>query len=218
MPGKKLYEFTHLHQPTLFSDQDLADGLAKNLDKLETIFLSTRKEAQSISASTDLTRPGKVNQLKDLSAKADRETKDWRASMHYAEMIKQTEAEMKSIQKRPDDVVGELQKREIRDYMRSLDPIMQESMCREAASGGNDLLLSAIEESPVPFVFATQAQIDKIRFQRLETQYPVQAARLRDLQLASQQADSSLNAVRADLAKSGLKITGQDPVKELAAT
>jgi len=216
MTGKKLYEFTHIHQPTLFTDQDLADGLAKNLDKLETIFLSTRKDAQSISASTDLTRPGKVNQLKDLSAKADRETKEWRASMDYAEMIRQVEAEMKPIEKRPNDSVGEMQKHEIRDYLRSLDPINQEAMYREAASGGNDLLLSAIEESPIPFVFAAQGLIDKIRFQRLETQYPKQARRLHDLQIASQLADSALNSVRADLAKSGLKITGKDAVKELA--
>lgn len=216
MPGKKLYEFTHIHQPNLFTDQDLAAGLGKNLDKLEVILLSARKDAKSISDSKDFTKDGKINQLKDLSAKADRETKDWRASMHYAEMIRQVEAEMKPIQKRTDDQVGEMRKREIRDYLQRLDPLMQEAAYREAAAGGNDLLLSAIEESPIPFVFATQAQIDKIQFQRLETQYPKQAARLHDLQTASQQVDSALNAVRASLREHSLEIRGVDPVQELA--
>ncbi len=93
---------------------------------------------------------------------------------------------------------------------------MQERAYREAAAGRNDSLLSAIEESPLPFVFATQALIDKIRFQRLESQYPKQAARLHDLQIASQQVDSAFNSVRATLRKSGVEIRGVDPVQDLA--
>ena len=93
---------------------------------------------------------------------------------------------------------------------------MQEAAHREAAISGNDLLLDAIETSPIPLKFATQALIDKIRFQRLETQYPKQAARLHDLQTASQQVDSALNAVRASLRKHSLEIVGVDPVQELA--
>ena len=216
MTEKKMYEFAHIHQPALFTDQDLADGLGRNMDKLETVFLSAQSKARSISESKDLTRPGKENKLKDLSEKVDRKTKDWRASMHYADMIRQVENEMKPIQKKPDDSVAEMRRREVRDYLRTLDPVMQEAAYREAAAGGNDLMLAAIEESPVPFVFATQAMIDKIRFQRLETQYPKQAARLHDLQLASQQVDSALNSVRATLRKNGVEIAGQDPVAELA--
>ena len=218
MTEKKMYEFAHIHQPALFTDQDLADGLGRNMDKLETIFLSAQSKARSIGASKDLTRPGKVNQRKELSEKVDRETKDWRASMHYAEMIQQVEKEMKPIQKRSDDQVGEMRKREVRDYLRTLDPVLQEAAYREAASGGNDLLLVAIEESPVPFVFATQELIDKIRFQRLETQYPEPAARLHDLQIASQQVDSALNSVRGSLRKFEVEIRGVDVVQELAAT
>ena len=49
MSGKKQYSFTHIDQPQLLSDQDLAGGLRKNLDSLETIFLSAQNEARSIS-------------------------------------------------------------------------------------------------------------------------------------------------------------------------
>lgn len=42
MTEKKLYEFAHIHQPALFTDQDLADGLGRNLDKLEVILLSAQ--------------------------------------------------------------------------------------------------------------------------------------------------------------------------------
>ena len=184
---------------------------------METIFLSAQSGARSISDSKDLTRPGKVNKLKDLSDKVDRETKDWRASMHYAEMIRQVEKEMKPVQKRPDDVVAEMQRREIRDHLRSLDPVEQEAAYREAAISGNDLFLDAIDTSPVPLRFATQALIDKIRVQRLETQYPKQASRLHDLRTASQQADSALNSVRGSLLKIGVEIVGVDPIQELVA-
>ena len=214
---KKLYEFAHIHQPTLFTDQGLADGLRKNMDRLESIFLSGRSEARSISDSKDLTKQGRINGLKDLSEKVDRETKDWRGSMHYAEMIRQVENEMKPIKKRDDDVVAEMQRREIRDHLRSLDPVLQEAAYREAAAGGNDLVMDAIDTSPVPLRFATQTLIDKIRFQRLETQYPEQSSRLHDLQTASQQADSALNSVRASLRKHSLEIVGVDPVQERAA-
>ncbi len=64
---------------------------------------------------------------------------------------------------------------------------------------------------------AYKGLIDKIRFQRLETQYPKEAARLRDLRIASQQADSALNSVRASLRKSGVEIRGVDPLQDLAA-
>jgi hypothetical protein len=42
MTTKKMYEFAHIHQPALFADQDLAEGLGKNIDRLESIFLSAR--------------------------------------------------------------------------------------------------------------------------------------------------------------------------------
>ena len=40
MTEKKMYEFSHIHQPTLFAEQELADGLGINMDRLETIYLS----------------------------------------------------------------------------------------------------------------------------------------------------------------------------------
>ena len=64
---------------------------------------------------------------------------------------------------------------------------------------------------------AYKGLIDKIRFQRLVTQYPEQAARLHDLRTASKQADSALNSVRASLRKSGVEILGDAPAQELVA-
>lgn len=217
MSEKILYEFTHIHQPTLFADQELADDLAKKLDRLEVIFISARKEAQLISDRKDLTKQGRINQLRDLSAKVDRETKQWYANTHYAEMIKQIEEETEPKQNRLDEVVGELRKCEFRNYLRSLDPIAQEHAYWEAAVDGIDLLLSAIEESPIPFDFVTPTLIDKSRIILLDTQYSEQIVRFDDLQIACQQVDSALNSVRATLRKSGVEIAGQDPVAAAAA-
>ena len=217
--GKKLYQFTFLHQPRLFASEDIARGVEKKVDELDGIHRSALTSVTSIRESKDLTAKGKQTALKELEAEIVKKTKEWQqGNVHYDNQAKLLERDMKPKRHRPDDIVWELQQREIRDHFRKLDPIMQEAAYREAAAVGNDLLLSAIEESPIPFVFATQGQIDKIQFQRLETQYPKQAARLRDLQLASQQADSSLNAVRDSLLKSGLEIVGVDPVQELATT
>lgn len=46
MTEKKIYEFAHIHQPTQFADQELADGLGINLDRLETKYLSARSNVR----------------------------------------------------------------------------------------------------------------------------------------------------------------------------
>lgn len=217
MTEKKLYQFSHIHQPTLFTDQELAAGLGRNLDKFETILLSAKKEARSISESKDLNRNGKGNHLKKLAAKVDQETRQCRAGIRYDEMIRQVKNEMQPIKNRTDDVVAELRRREIRDHLLKLDPIMQEGAYREAAESGNDLFLEAVESAPVPLKFATQELIEKIQFSRLETRYPQQAARLRDLQTAQQQLDSAVSSAQAEMHKFGLEIRRDTTVEEAAA-
>ena len=131
MSGKKQYSFTHIDQPQLLSDQDLAGGLRKNLDSLETIFLSAQNEARSISNSSELTRQGKVKRLEALEAKTNLELREWRSRFNYHVMIKQVKEEMTPSRSRPDDLVAELRMQEIRGHLKSLDPIEQEGLYRE---------------------------------------------------------------------------------------
>ncbi len=52
MTEKKMYEFAHIHQPTLFADQELADGLGINIERLESIFLAARSNVRFTPGSS----------------------------------------------------------------------------------------------------------------------------------------------------------------------
>lgn len=200
----KHYPFGHIHKPSLFSDAILSAGLETNLNELSGIFVSVQEEAKQIAESSDHTKVGKVKALQALGEKSRIELNKWRSQFHYDEMMAQLTAEMTPTRSNPENFAAESRMREVRDYLRTLDPIEQEQMYRDAAEKGNDLFLEAIERSPIPLKFSTQKLIDKIKIQRLEKQYPDQAQRLSDLRIAQDQLDSALASVRVELRKSGI--------------
>ena len=206
----KHYPFGHIHQPRLFSDTILSAGLEKNLDELSGMFLSAQNRSKQISESNEHTKVGKVKALQTLGEELKVELKKWRSQFHFDEMISQLTAEMTPTRSNAENSVAELRMREIRDHLRTLDPIEQESMYREAAEKGNDFFLEAIERSPIPLKFSTQQLIDKIRITGIEKQYPEQAQRLHDLRTAQDQLDSALSSVRVELAKSAIDVASRD--------
>jgi hypothetical protein len=117
---------------------------------------------------------------------------------------------MQPTEHRRDDVVYALEQREIRDYLRQLDPLELESFVREAAANGDDRILSAVSNSPISFKLATAGLINKIASQRLEAQYPTEAGKMKDLMLAQEQVGSALKSVHAELARVGLERLGED--------
>ena len=160
--GKKLYQFAYLHQPRLFASEDIARGVEKKLDALDDIHRSALASVTSIRGSNELTNKGKQAALAELEAEIVKKTKEWQqANGHYADYAKQLENEMQPKRHRQDDMVYESRQREIRDHFHKLDPLDQEAMYRIAAEEGNDQFLEAIEHSPWPIQFSTQAQIDK---------------------------------------------------------
>lgn len=206
----KHYPFGHIHKPSLISDAILSAGLENNLDELNGVFLSGQNRAKQIADSNERTRVGKVKDLQALGEELRTELNRWRSQFHYGEMITQLTTEMTPTRSNPENYAAESRMREIRDYLRTLDPIEQESVYREAAEKGNDLFLEAIERSPVPLRFSTQELIDKITIMRLEKQYPEQAQRLNDLRIAQDQLDSALSSVRVELAKSSIDVASRD--------
>ena len=125
--------------------------------------------------------------------------------------IRQLKVEMPPARNCPDDVVGELRQREIRDYLRTLDPIDVEEKYESAARAGDELFLSAIEQSPVPFNFATKGLVEKVSFSRLKKAYPVKAKELADLQTGKANVLSALKSVQAALRKQKLDVA-DDPL------
>jgi hypothetical protein len=156
------------------------------------------------------TRKGKVADLQELGITVDQELDQWRSKIHYTEMIDQVQGEMYPTRSSADNSVAEQRMREIRDWLRALDPIEKEAALMEAANSGNALFLEAVENSPVPFQFSTRELVQKVRLTQLEKQYPTEATHLQDLRTAQEQLDSALKSVRVELRKAGLNATSSD--------
>ncbi len=215
---KKLYPWGHVHTPTLFNSEDMAEGARERTDKLDGIFNSATTRIKAIKTDGMLTTKGMQSAFADLRVEIQKELNGWQSALgDYADQIRQLKEAMAPTRHRRDDIAWQLELREIRDYFRTLDPLDQEAFYRQAAEEGTDQILEAIEHSPLPFRFATKNLIDKISTQRLERQYPEQAAKLADLLTAQETAGSALKSVRAELAAQGIETRGEDPTVADAA-
>ena len=214
---KRMFSFTFIHQPKLYKSEDLARGVGKLLDELDTIFVSAKSKIKAIRGSGEFTQKGKAAALAELSPEVERQVKDWRRTIDgYEEQIRQLNEEMQPKRNRHDDVVGEMRQAEIRVHLRTLDPLQAEAEFMTAAERGDETFLAAVEDSPVPFTFAAKDLVEKVRFRRLATQYPEQAAKLADLETMKESATSALATVRNELAKSGVE-TRPDAISQSQA-
>ena len=68
----------------------------------------------------------------------------------------------------------------------------------------------------MPFSFATQGVVEKVRFSRLERSFPVEAAKSADLKTGKANVLSALKSVETDLKKHGPNIA-DDPLSDQAA-
>lgn len=207
---KKNYAFGHIHQPALFKSQDLAEGVQGRLDKLEGIFNSTMTRIKTVKTDGMLTTKGMQSALGELRMEVSRELEGWDSALwDFSEQIRQVKESMEPQRHRRDDIVWQLELREVRDHVRKLDALEQEAFYRQAAEEGNDQILEAIEHAPIPFTFATKGLVAKITSQRLARLHPEQAAKLADLQTAQETATSALKSVRAELAAQGIETRGE---------
>ena len=220
MPAKKLYSsFTHLHQPALYANQGIADSVQEWLDDLDGKVLSALARVKEIKSNGEFTIKGKQKAIAAIAAELDREVKKWRKPIDdmLADQIQQLEGKMTPKRNRPNDFIAEMRQAEIRTYLRTLDPIDMEEKYMAAARSGDELFLSAVEESPIPFTFATKGLVDKNRYMRLERQYPEEASKAADLRTAQVDVSSALGSVRGDLQQQGIKILSEDLVGREAA-
>lgn len=67
MSEKKMYTFSHFHQPRLYASQDLARGVRKALDELDAIFISAMSKIKVIKSSAEFTQKGKQAALGELA-------------------------------------------------------------------------------------------------------------------------------------------------------
>lgn len=214
---KKSYAFGHIHQPALFKSTELAEGVRNRLDQLDEIYNTAMTKLKAVTTSGEFTTRGQEKAVAELTVELRRELDDWKVVLRkYADNARQVRESMEPKRHRRDDIAWQLELREIRDYVRTLDPVDQEAFYRQAADEGHDQILEAIEFSPIPFRFATQGLVDKISLVRLERQYPEQAAKLGDLRVAQETASSALKSVQAELSKQGVEVAG-DPLSDALA-
>lgn len=216
--SKKLYAFPFLHKASLFDSEDMANGVKTKVDALNTIHTSALTSIKQMKTSQELTTKGKQSALVDLQAEVGRQIKEWqKADRHYADYARQLEEKMVPKNARPDDVVQFLKEQEIRQELKAMDILIVEGMYRDVVESGNNLLADAINNAPIPFKFATQGLINKMRFARLASQYPEEAQTLKDVRTAQEQVDSALKSSRAEWLKRGLKNLGEDVVAAATA-
>ena len=206
---KKYYDFDHIHQPDSYSNSELAGDIQERLDALEKIWFAAKSEKKAISNSRGRTAFGKQEAITELEVKVKKERETWLAAQdNLDDQINQIERGMIPERNRGDGEIGEMRKREIRDYLRTLKARAIEARYWVAAQADDELFLSAVEESPVPFPFVTQRLGEKVRLARLEEE-----ARLDDLKLGKANVLSALKSVEADLKKQGLNIA-DDPLRD----
>jgi hypothetical protein len=206
MPERKMYEFAHIHNPSLYKSETMADGVQAHLDDLQKLSDKFAARIAQIRTDRNLTVAGQQDALAKLRADIEKELSDWGAfQKHYVSQIERLESEAQPKRHPKDDAAYELRQREIRDVLRTLDPVDLEARILEAAENGEDELLHAFIHSPVRFRLATADLIAKIQRQQWERQFPNDAASLHDLKQAQQEVQSALGSVRAGLRKQGLE-------------
>ena len=120
---KKIYGFTHIHQPALYTSSDLADGIEKRLDALDAIWTAAAAKLKAIESSGNFSPKGKQAARSELKIEVKRQLKTWLAAQDpLDDQMRQLENEMMPKRNRPDDFVGEMRQREVRDYLRTLEP------------------------------------------------------------------------------------------------
>ena len=171
----------------MYASTDLADGVRKDLDKLDEIFGSAKEKIGKIQRTPNLTAKGKQAAFRSLSVEVDRDLTEWRiVEKHLADQIRQLEEAVAPRKHSRDDFVWALELREIRDHIKSLDPAEQESFVLNAASSGDQRVMEAIQFAPIPLKFTTQQAIDKISAARSAIQHSEEAVKLADRKLALQ--------------------------------
>lgn len=207
---KRMYSFAHIWKASLYRDEELADGVKQQLDKLQQFHDRALARITLVNKNPGLTGRGKRDEFARLKDDLTKELQAWFTfEKGYAEQIERIEANMNPTRHPKDDAVWELRQREIRDYLRTLDPTEVEALVRKAAENGDDELLQAVTYSPIPFQLATAGLIDEISHQRWEREFPDDAAKLADLRHAAGEALSALRSVQRDLHTHGLEIAAE---------
>ena len=207
--SNKMYDFGHAHAPHTYTDPDLGDDVERRTDEVAKVYAEAVSTVEKIGKNSELTVTGKQQALTVLEIKIKWNLKDWAAHQDFSKKIEYVKAQMQLPRVRPDDPVAESRRREIRDWLNSVDPNFARAEYEQAALDGNEQLILAVEDSPIPFTWANPDLIEKARGRRQARMFPKEAIELQDLELAQANLKSALKSVEVDLRRHKLDV-GQD--------
>ena len=218
MKEKTLYQFGHLFKANAYNSEGIGTGVLQNLDQLDVAHKLALAEIQKIQSNRNLTSQGKVSAFRTLADKTDESIAELdRTLAGYADQVQQLEEAVKPKRHPRDDIAYQLEMREIRDHIKSLDPVEQDAFVLVALESGVAQVLEAVRYSPVPFKFASGEMIEKIEARQQAIQHPEETARLSDLRLANRETSSAISSVKAALLQQGLVLRRQDVSVAVAA-
>ena len=184
---------------------------------LGVIYSDITTKRSGIEINSRLSHAGKAAARKELIIEIKKARTGWLDTLApLSRQIEAIEKERSLSSSRPDDLVAAFREREVRDHLRTLDPLDIENLYKQAAKDGDDLLIDAIENAPIPFSFKKGAElVEQIRTARLERKFPAQSEKLKDLNLGLTNLQSALGGFESNLRTLGLEIAA-DPVGDRA--
>lgn len=211
MKDEVLFEFAHMFKRSAYHNEDIAKGALKHLDRLAAIHKMGLETAAKLQRSPNLTANGKVAEFRKLGASLDKEIADIEKLLpNYSKMADEVEFQIRPGRHPREDVAWQLELREIRDYVRSLDIAEQEAFVLGAVEAGDMQILEAVRFSPIKFRFATEEAMAKIDAARQRVQFPEETQRLADIRRAQQEVRSALGSVKKALGERGIVLGRQD--------
>ena len=210
MKDQVLYQYGHLFKANAYNSE-IGTGVLKNLDQLDVIHKLALVEIQKIQSNRNLTSQGKLTAYRDLAVKTEEGFVELdRTLAGYSNKVQQLEEAVRPKRHPRDDIAYQLEMREIRDHIKSLDPLDQDAFILAALESGNMQIMEAVRYAPVPFKFAASEMIERIHARQRAIQHPEETARLADLRRASKETSSAISSVKAVLGQQGLVLCRQD--------
>ena len=206
MSDQILYEYGHIFKLSHYTNPEIGKVVRKHLDRLDAIYKLATEKVRETNRTPDLTARGKVKEFRNIAAEIDKNLVEVKqAGRAFGRRATQIAESMAPKRHDRNDLAWQLELREIRDHIRSLDQVEVESFILSAVERGDQRIMEAVEFAPIPFTFATQQMIDEIRAARSKKQYPELAEQLCDDKRAEAEVLSALGSVTSNLGQLGLK-------------
>ena len=215
--ARKSDPFAHIHDDKYYVNENVARDVKLLTDELEILYDSASMKRSAIEVNSKFSAEGKSVARKELIVELKQARLAWLKRLNPLDaQIENIEKEMVLTSHRPDDVVSALREWEMRSGIQKMDPLDLRVAYERAAENGDDLFVNAVENSPIPFVFDKQEDlVEQVRQARLESRFPEQASKLKDLNLGLATLQSALRSVESNFRAQGLEIA-DDPVSDRA--